>query len=151
MAALLMFSLSAYSYAGIKDKKAQKESELTMNTAASEVKSACGNAKLDVDIDWTNWDQYDYSKMSGKAKKATVISYTGNLVKSVLDEMVELCKDADYKAELAKISSFKISGKKDQKDRYVAFSLSDTTLNITLNADGITSWKNAKLLKAVWE
>jgi ribosomal protein L32 len=145
----IIISMSVTAFAGIKDKKAMKTSEATLTTATADVKKACGNAKLDAKVDWASWGKYDYKKM-GK-KKDVVVGYAGSLIKSVLEEMNKLCKDADYKAELAKITSLKISGKTDQGDMYVAFKLDGTTLSMMLNADGYSSWKNADLLKAVWE
>ncbi len=145
----LIIALSSYAFAGIKDKKAIKGSEAKITTAAASVKTACGNSKLDTKVDWTQWDKYDYKKMS--RKKHEILRFTGGLTESVLSSMADLCKDADYKAEVAKITSLKISGKVDQTKPYVAFNLNGNTLDITLNADGVSSWKNADLLKAVWE
>lgn len=144
-----IFSMSSYTFAGVKDKKSMVESEATVAAAIGSVKTACGNAKLDSKIDWNNWDKYDYKKMG--SEKADVLRYVGGLTQSVLEAMVELCKDADFKAEVAKVISLNISGKDDQADPYVAFSRSGNVLNMALNADGVSSWKNAELLKAVWE
>lgn len=149
LSALLAVLICTPVFAGIKDKKAMKASEDTIATAAETVKSACGNAKLDAKIDWSNWEKYDY-KALGK-EKDEILSYTGELAKSVLESMVELCKDADYKSEIAKITTLNFSGKDDPKEYYVAFSLAGNALNIKLNGDGVGSWKNAELLKAVWE
>ncbi len=145
----LIISLSSYTFAGIKDKKAMKGSEAKVTTAAAAAKTACGNAKLDAKFDWANWSKYDYKKL-GK-DKSDIIRFAGGLAESVIGEMANLCKDADYKEELAKITSIKLSGKDDQTKMYAAFKLDGTTLNIKLNADGVSSWKNADLLKAVWE
>lgn len=135
--------------AGIADKKTMRESENTITTSAEAVKQACGNPKLAAKIDWSNWEKYDYAKL-GK-DKAEILGYAGGLAKSVMDAMTELCKDADYKAEIAKLTSLSFSGKDDPTEYYVAFALSGTTLNIKLNGDGVDSWKNADLLKAVWQ
>jgi hypothetical protein len=141
--------MSSYAIAGIKDKKAIKGSEKTIATATANVKAACGNAKLDAKIDWNNWEKYDYKKMN--TTKQDVLRFTGGLAESVLNSMAKLCKDPDYKAELAKITLLNFDGKKDQKSMYVAYKLEGNKLAISLNADGVSSWKNANLLKAVWE
>lgn len=144
-----IISLSSYAIAGIKDKKSMKESEMAISTSATGVKAACGNANLESKVDWSNWDKYDYKKMG--SKKSDVLGYTGGLAKSILESMADLCKDADYKGEISKITALNFSGKNDQSEMYAAFKLDGNTLNIMLNADGVSSWKNADLLKAVWE
>lgn len=149
--AILLASLSFSSYAGIKDNKAKKEVAETLKSAVANVKSACGNASLAGDIDWANWDTYDYTKLSGNKAKSEVILSTKFLVEALADDIAELCKDADYKAELAKLTKLNFSGKKDQSSMYVDFKLNGTTLNMQLNADAIGSWKNKDLLKKVWE
>ena len=146
---LVAFSLSAQ--AGIKDKKAKKAVTTSTNTAIAKVKSACGNASLEAKIDWANWETYDFTKLSGNKAKHQVMNSAGVLITDVLGEVATLCKDADYKEELAKITKIAISGKKDQASMYVDFKLDKTTLNMSLNADGFASWKNKDLLKKVWE
>ncbi len=86
-----------------------------------------------------------------RSKKHDVLQYTGGLAESVLNEMAALCKDEDYKEELAKITNLKFAGKEDQESRYVEITLNGETLSVMLNADGVTSWKTEKVLKAVWE
>ncbi|MDH5649836.1 MAG: hypothetical protein OEY67_09285 [Gammaproteobacteria bacterium] len=140
---------STAAIAGIKDKKSMGESEKTIATATADAKKACGNPTLESKIDWSSWDKYDYKKL-GK-NKADILRFTGGLAKSVLESLADLCKDADYKAEVAKITKLSFSGKDDPSEQYVAFALDGSTLNIKLNGDGVGSWKNADLLKAVWE
>jgi len=146
---MISLALSSYSYASIKDKKAMRESEKNISTAIENVKAACGNATLEASVDWSNWSTYDYKEM--RSKKSDVIRFTGGLAESVLTEMVNLCKDADYKEELAKITNLNFAGKEDQESRYVEFKLNENILEVYLNADGVTSWKTEKLLKAVWD
>lgn len=146
---VLILSLSSYAFAGIKDKKAIRDSETKITTAAASVKTACGNAKLDTKVDWAQWDKYDYEALG--RKKDVILRFAGGVTEKVLSLMVSLCEDADYKAEVAKITSLKISGKADQSESHAAFTLNGSTLDIKLNADGSFWLKNEDLLKAVWE
>ncbi len=148
---ILLVAISFAAQAGIKDKKAKNTATETMNAALTKVKSACGNAKLEGKIDWASWDTYKYEKLSGNKPKNEVIQAAGILIDGVMGEVADLCKDADYKEELAKITNIAISGKTDQTSNYVEFKLDDTTLSMALNADGYGSWKNKDLLKKVWE
>ncbi|VAW65372.1 hypothetical protein MNBD_GAMMA09-2948 [hydrothermal vent metagenome] len=148
---VLLVAISFAAQAGIKDKKAKKAATESMNAALTKVKTACGNAKLEGKIDWANWDTYKYEKLSGNKAKNEVIQAAGVLLEGVLGEVAELCKDADYKEELAKITTIAISGKADQTSSYVEFKLDGNTLGMALNADGYGSWKNKDLLKKVWE
>ncbi len=147
--ALMAVSFSAQ--AGIKDKKAMKTATTMMESAITKVKTSCGNAKLEGKIDWSNWDTYKYEDMSLNRSKDAVLTNAGTLLEDVIGEMATLCKDADFKAELAKITTINVSGKKDQKSMYIGFKLDGTTLNMDLNADTIGSWKNKDLLKKVWD
>ncbi|VAW66607.1 hypothetical protein MNBD_GAMMA08-2937, partial [hydrothermal vent metagenome] len=98
-----------------------------------------------------SWDGYDYDKMSGSREKDEVIGNAGTLLSDVIGEMATLCSDEDYKEELATITLISVSGKEDQDSMYVDFALDGTTMNMALNADAYGSWKNADLLKAVWD
>ncbi|VAW66604.1 hypothetical protein MNBD_GAMMA08-2936 [hydrothermal vent metagenome] len=147
--ALMAASFSAH--AGIKDKKAMKTATETMNAAITAAKTSCGSAKLEGKIDWSNWDTYKYEKMSLGRSKDQVLSNAGTLLKDAIGAMAELCKDADFKEEVSKVTSIVVSGKKDQEAMYIDFKLDGTTLNMALNADTIGSWKNKDLLKKIWE
>jgi len=147
--ALMTVSFSAQ--AGIKDKKAMKTATEVMNSAIAKVKTSCGSSKLEGKIDWSNWDTYDYKKMSIGRGKDAVLTNAGTLLNGVIGEMATLCKDADFKEEIAKVTSIAVSGNKDQSYRYADFKLDGTTLNMVLNADTVGSWKNKDSLKKVWE
>lgn len=147
--ALMALSFSAQ--AGIKDKKAMKTATATMTAAMEKAKTSCGNAKLEGKIDWSNWDTYKYEDMSMNRSKDAVLTNVGTLLEEIIGEIATLCKDADFKEELAKITTIAVSGKKDQTSMYIDFKLDGTTLNMALNADTIGSWKNKDLLKKVWD
>ncbi len=136
---------------GIKDKKAMKAASEVMEEALVKFQSACGNDGSSCEIDWSSWDGYDYDKMSGNRSKEEVIESAGTLLSDVIGEMASLCSDEDYKEELATITALAVTGKEDQDSMYVDFSLDGTTLNLALNADAYGSWKNADLLKEVWD
>ncbi|HED36142.1 MAG TPA: hypothetical protein ENJ08_18255 [Gammaproteobacteria bacterium] len=136
---------------GIKDKKAMKAASEAMEEALAKFQTACGNDGSSCEIDWSNWDNYDYDKMSGSRPKEDVIESAGTLLSDVIGEMATLCSDEDYKEELATITKIAVTGKEDQDSMYVDFALDGTTLNLALNADAFGSWKNADLLKEVWD
>ncbi|VAW58563.1 hypothetical protein MNBD_GAMMA11-2514 [hydrothermal vent metagenome] len=148
---MALIAASFTAQAGIKDKKAKKVATTTMDAALAKAKTSCGNAKLEGKIDWSSWGSYKYEKMSGGRAKDVVIHDAGTLLEGVISEMADLCKDADYKEELAKITTIAVSGKKDQSSMYVGFKLDGATLKMDLNADAIGSWKNKDLLKKIWE
>jgi len=150
LVALVLVTLSINSFAGIKDKKAMRASEGAVTAAIAGVMNACGNAALEAKIDWSAWDSYDYDKLGGD--KVKILGYIASLATSVTDEMATLCKDADYKAEIAKLTTLNFSGNKDQSYHYVDIAVEkEKTLNVKLNADGVSSWKTADILKAAWD
>ena len=144
IAVSLSLSVSA---AGIKIKKAIKAGNAKVNAELANVKTACGNAELEVSVDWSKWESYKLDA----SKHETTIGYAATLVvNEVFGNMIEACKDADYKEAIAEVKKVVVSGKDNFSDTYIDFKYADGTLNATLNGDGYGSWKNKDLFMAIW-
>ncbi len=140
----------AVSLAGIQEKKAIAASEKRMNEELVQVSKACGNAKLKATIDWSAWEKYAYKD---KDEKAAILGYVGGLIAEIYGFLESTCtKDELYKSEIAKLTVLAFSGKPERKEYdQAAFKLKGTTLVVSLNGDGVGSWKNEEAIKAVWE
>jgi len=134
---------------GIKDKKATRLAIEVMEDALERLKEASGSTEITGEMDWTNWDEYDYDKM-GK-RKSDVVGWIGVLVKNVINDMIKLCEDEDFKDELQKLTVISVSGQDDIEETFIKFKLDGTTLAVKLNADAIGGIKNRTSLRAVWE
>ncbi|MCB9061329.1 MAG: hypothetical protein H6622_07395 [Halobacteriovoraceae bacterium] len=121
----IALALSSASFAGIKDKKAKKMATETATSEVSKFQEVCGASGVTLNIDFKNWEsKYDYKKLGND--KSKVIGWVGSLAKEVLDKMWRLCKkDADYKAEIAKIKTIKVSGLDSQDEKYSKFKIAD--------------------------
>ncbi|MBB1279397.1 hypothetical protein [Pseudoalteromonas sp. SR41-1] len=135
LAGLIIAVCSSSAYASIKDKKAIRAADASIAEEVAKVKASCGNAKLDVNVDWD-----DFKKMAAanEAKLADdryqsqwIMSHAGQRTVAVLEAVSEICKDdADYKEELALLTKVTVSAKQDFKDSKSEFSLDDTVLKV---------------------
>jgi len=131
----------------VKIKKAMRAGDTKVSTELANVKEACGNKKLTINIDWDKWNSYKLDA----AKHETTINYVASLiVNDVLGNMVKACKDADYKAAISETKKINVSGKDKFSDRYIDFKYLNGTLKATVNADGYGSSKNKELFMAIW-
>lgn len=135
LAGIIITLFSTASYASIKDKKAIRAADTSISAEVDKVKSACGNASLDVKVDWD-----DYKKMitANKDKLAKdnyqsqwVIAHSGQRTVTTLEALSAICKDdVDYKEEIAKLTKINVTAKDDFSDSASDFSLSDNVLTV---------------------
>ncbi len=147
----VMFSLATSLQAGLMDKikikKAIAAAKAKVEPELAKVKSACGNKKLDLSVDWDKWGSYGLDA----SKQEQTLGYVATLiVNEVFNTMINACKDADYKAAIGETTKIAISGKDKFSDMYIAFKYKKGTLDVKLNGDGYGSWKNKELFMNAW-
>ncbi|MBB1332029.1 hypothetical protein H5154_05400 [Pseudoalteromonas sp. SR44-5] len=135
LAGIIITLFSTASYASIKDKKAIRAADASISAEVDKVKAACGNASLDVKVDWE-----DYKKMiaANKDKLAKdnyqsqwVIAHSGQRTVATLEALSAICKDdVDYKEEIAKLTKINVTAKDDFSDSASEFSLADNALTV---------------------
>jgi len=131
----------------VKIKKAVRSGDTKVSAELANVKKACGNKNLTISVDWDKWNSYKLDA----AKHETTINYVvGLIVNDVLGNMIEACKDADYKSAITATKKINVSGKDKFSDRYIDFEYLNGTLKATVNADGYRSSKNKELFMAIW-
>ena len=132
--AVTLFSQSALA-ATVVEKKAMRQAEAKIIAAAEQTKAACGNAELNISVDWEQ-----FSTMVSANEKALqehryqnqwVLSHAGDRNAAALESMKIICEDdVDYKEVLAEITSISIVAKPNFSDYDSSFKLDDTTLVI---------------------
>jgi len=128
--------LTTSAVAGVKEKKAMRAADESVAAQLIKVHASCGNDKLAVAF---VWDDYKAMIKANKAtikkeryKKQWVISQAGERAVASLEALTKICQDdADYKEEIAAVSSIMIKPKAELKDYNSEFNLDDTTINIT--------------------
>ena len=126
-------TLSCVSYAGVAEKKATRAAEENVAEAVASVKESCGNAKLDVTMDWAALDGVAAKSAKfmtdKKVEMAYLINDLGNRTVATLESLQDICEDdADYKEEIAKIEALDMKTKPEVEDFKSEFSLDGTTL-----------------------
>ena len=106
--------------AGVKEKKAQKAAQAAIDDNIKKAAEACGCKGLKATIDFAAYKYYEHLRMS---------QYR---IPEIFSGMVELCKDKDYKEEVAKIKVLKLYGAKDNPKKPI-FKLKGTTIEVGLS------------------
>ncbi|MFT6909918.1 MAG: hypothetical protein ACJAS1_006645 [Oleiphilaceae bacterium] len=151
---LLIAATFSVNAADMKTKIEIKKAEENIEVAKAKLISACGNKSIDFNIDWTNYDSYDYKKLRRTPEQ--IVRFSGALINKLIEDLSEICSQGEYadmyKSELTKISKVEITGHKDQETRDASFKLDNegATLVIVLNASSSYDSKYSKLLKALW-
>jgi hypothetical protein len=104
--AMMMFAQGA-SAQGVAMKKAMKEGDAKIAEAVTKVKEKCGNKSFKASSDYAA-----VQKMTAFAKKEdrdmeNVVSNSGSVAADYVDRLADMCDDADYKGEIAKITEVK--------------------------------------------
>ncbi|GAA0819200.1 hypothetical protein KO495_04785 [Colwellia sp. D2M02] len=126
--------LATTAHAGVKDKKAIKAAEAGIATEIAKVKTACGNAALEVNV---SWDEY---KAMIKANEAVlkenreqtqwIYAQGGQRTISTLESLAKICADdEDYKEEIANLTKVIVTPKAEYKDYKSEFTLDGTVLH----------------------
>ncbi|MDW2244671.1 hypothetical protein R7039_24485, partial [Vibrio sp. 1287] len=82
-----MVSMSANASIEVKAKRMLTENTMTENV--TKVQQACGNEVLETNIDWAQWDNYDFSE--ARLDKVKTTGWLGGLINYIYDDMVKLC------------------------------------------------------------
>lgn len=93
----VVLALAVPGYAGVKEKKAIRELEAAVKTGLTEIKTACGNAKLGQKV--TVDKKFD----------AAQIYIASNNLNDFVKGMKKVCEDADYKEEVAKVAKIEFT------------------------------------------
>lgn len=112
-------------------RKAEEES----TEAVALVKSACGNTDLSVSYQWDEFDGFIAANNTVIAEKgdkpAFVYAYANRNLLVVLEVLGKLCGDPDYKEELAKLTTIKVSPN-------AAFDNNDSSFELSENGDAFS-------------
>ncbi len=138
MGTALAVCLSTGAFAGVQHKKAKRGSEEKITKTLPKAIAACGNKELKVEIVWAEYDKFITDpanlKEIGKDKTEWILSKAGVRAKSLLEGLVKLCADKDYKEEVAKLTLIKIHPQAGYKKGKTAFTLSKDGTNIKVQA-----------------
>ena len=98
-------------------------------------KQACGNTHLNVTIDWEQFNKMvaDNKKVleEKRYQKQWVLSHAGERTTSVLEALGQICNDdADYKEEIAKLTSIKVQPLPKLTDYRSSFKLDGTSIQV---------------------
>ncbi len=133
---LVCFALLASgAQAGVKEQKAQRAADERISTAATNMKTVCGNAQLTVNVDWNAVDttaeqNADIIKDQGM-RLDWIYTQLGDRTVSTMEALSKICKDdADYKAAISNISDIHVQPKPKFDDYKSAFSLEGNTLTV---------------------
>ena len=134
------------------EKKAVKESMATIAKALASAKSACGNKKLTVEVDWKAYDKFveKFAKDSDRTKP-NIYGLTGDLVSEGLDSLKESCSDADYKKAAATLTTWKATPKyvKDtSSSKAQTFKRTGSTMTVTFHPGTSTGGGSLDLVRA---
>lgn len=109
IALTLVFALfaTADATAGVQEKKELRAAKKKMEKTAEKAKASCGNAELKPELDISQYEKYAYE--SGN-DKATYYRFIQGHVENFFLGMAKACEDADYKAEIQKITKVRFVG-----------------------------------------
>lgn len=130
------FALStSVAFAGVAEKKAINASNEAIKAEVNNTQAACGNAQLETNLDWDAFksmaDNNAEKLKKNNYKTEWVIGHAGERTVAVLQAMARICdEDADYKEELAKLTTISVTPKGDLEDYKSEFSVFETTFNI---------------------
>ncbi len=127
--------VSMASWAGVAETKAKRGADEVILQAASKVQQACGNAELTVTVSWDEFDSMLAANKTQLAEKqyqdAWVLNHTGERTSALLESMAAICSDdADYQAEIAKLTSVVVVPKGDFADTKTDLALADNSLTV---------------------
>jgi hypothetical protein len=129
---LSVFSVSAF--AGVAEKKATRAANEAIAAAAAETKTACGNASLEVNVAWAEFDAMAESNAALLEKKNQkmiwVIGQAGERTAGTLKALTKICADEDYKEEIGKLTTVTVSAKPAFDDYKSDYSLEGTNLKV---------------------
>jgi len=132
----LVITLAAGSaVAGVKEKKAMRHADSIITAQLAKTMVACESPKLTVDMGWDNFKaMIKTNKVALKKKRyktKDLLLDVGNRTESVLQALEKICiDDADYKEEIALLTTIKVSPQPKIDDYRSAFTLDDTVVNI---------------------
>lgn len=135
IACVCLAVLATGAQAGVKEKKAQRSADEKISAAAESMKSACGNAQLAVNVDWSAVDAAAEQNADIIKEKDMRLDWVyiqlGDRTASTMEALSKICSDdADYKAAIAEISNIEVQPKPKFDDYKSAFSLDGSTLNV---------------------
>lgn len=156
LSGLVITLLSTTSYAAIKDKKAMKAADAAITAEIVNVKAACGNPTLEVQVKWDEYETMisanEAAIVSERYRSEWVISHSGVRTVTTLEALSKICKDdADYKEEIAQLTQIQVVPKEALKDTNNDFSLNDTILIVKtghLNQRSVSDF--SKKIKALY-
>lgn len=135
LALICLTTFAASAQAGVKEKKALRAANENIAAAATQMQTACGNAQLEVKVDWNAVDamaeQNSEIIKSKGVRLEWVYTQLGDRTVSTMEALGKICADdADYKDAIAEISSIQVQPKAKYDDYKSAFTLQGTTLSI---------------------
>ena len=106
-------TLSINVQAGVKEKKAIKKMQEGVTEMLKSTKKSCGNTSIEVKFDLKSYKDF-YSKNEKKMKikrdeERFLYGYAKRNTIAVLEALNTICKDPDYKAEVAKVKVINIT------------------------------------------
>lgn len=147
-----MVSMSAN--AGIEVKAKRMLTENTMTENVTKVQQACGNEVLETNIDWAQWDNYDFSE--ARLDKVKTTGWLGGLINYIYDDMVKLCTTTEhaalYKEEFQKVQKIQFVGQDSVNAKKAGFALDEggSVLKVALNPNAAYDSSTLKYLKQAW-
>jgi len=117
---------SSVVFAGVAENKAKQAGDKAIEDKVAAYKTACG---ADVKVESAHLDAGKI--VVERRTEANVIAVAADVCAEAVSALGSLCKDADYKAEVAKIKTIKCTPKKIEKAPYWEVKRDGTTISVT--------------------
>lgn len=146
--ALFAFSSLSAEAGKVQINKAKRAAEAKVAEALTKARQVCGNPNLTATIEWGAFDRASDAELKKIGRtRLNVIGIFGGHAANVLGDLATLCKDADYKAEIAKLRAVPLHAV--LKAKVVTYKLRGKTLVSRVPMYIGNSWSDSSGLRAL--
>lgn len=134
--ALILSVTVTSAFAGVKEKKVMRAADIAVSAQLEKTKVSCANENLTVDMGWEGFvEMTNINKEALKKKRYLADSLmhdVGARTTSVLEAIESICiADADYKEEIASLTTIKVTPKAKVDEYRSSFALADNVITVT--------------------
>lgn len=146
--AVALMVVASTAEAGVQEKKALRAAQEMMEKSAEHAKEACGNTKLELELDVAQYDKYAYA---GRETKVKYLGFIKGHTENFFYGMAEACKDPDYKAEITKVTKVRFVGHPKEDQLKHEITLEGTTVLVQMAPQyATTTYENQERLKKLF-
>jgi len=145
--ALIFLTIPSIAIAGVAEKKARRAAGELAAAEIETLKSNCGNAEFSVNYDWNEFDALfaaEKAKIEERGdRNEWIIEKVSDRTALVIKALYKICEaDADYKEEIAKLTSIDVGLKTSYEDYKSEFALDGTTIRVKTGHVMNRSWSD---------